>query len=252
MALRGNSGQCSRNRNKVCSMLSGDKKLLPCRVPLSDSVVIVQSPSVSDSLWPHGLQHAGPSCPSPSPRVCPSSFSLHWGFRPAVNSLSDTLFSFSLQSFLASGTFPMNCLFTSDDQNTGASTSASVFSVNIQGWSALRLTGLISLLSKGLSGIFSSTTVWRHQFFGAPPSLWSSSYNCTWPLGTFVGRVMSLLFNILSRFVIAFLPRSSHLLISCLQSPSALILEHKRKSVTTSTFSPSICHAVHGDQLPWS
>ena len=79
--------------------------------------------------------------------------------------------------------FLMSCLFTSDDQNSGASASASVLPVNIQGWSPLRLTGLISLPSKGLSGVFSSTTVWRHQFFGILPSLWSSSYNHTWPLG---------------------------------------------------------------------
>ena len=74
-------------------------------------------------------------------------------------------------------------LSTSDDENTGASASASVFPVNIQGWSPLRLTGLISLLSKGLSRFFSSTTVWKHQFFGVLPSLQSSSHNRAWPLG---------------------------------------------------------------------
>ena len=79
--------------------------------------------------------------------------------------------------------FPTSCLFASDDQNTGASASASVLPVNIQGWSPLRLIGLIFLLSKGLSGVFSSTTVWSHQFFGILPSLWSSSHNCMWPLG---------------------------------------------------------------------
>ena len=78
--------------------------------------------------------------------------------------------------------FEISCLFVSDDQNTGASASASVLPVNIQGWSPLRLTGLISLLPKGLSGVFSSTTVWRHQFFGPLPSLQSNSHNCTWPL----------------------------------------------------------------------
>ena len=87
------------------------------------------------------------------------------------------------QSFLASGTFPMSQLFTSDDQNTGVSASASVLPMSIQGWFPLRLTGLISLLSKGLSGAFSSITVWRHQFVGAQPSLRSSSHNCMWPLG---------------------------------------------------------------------
>ena len=138
-------------------------------------------PAVSNSLWPHGLQHARPLCPSSSPRVCPSSCSLHPWYLPAVSS-SDALF-FCPQSFPASETFPLSHLFASDDQNTEASASASVLPVNIQGWSPLRLTGLISLLFKGLSGFFSGTTVWRHQFFGILPSLWSSSHNRTWPMG---------------------------------------------------------------------
>ena len=128
----------------------------------------VVCPVLSDSLWPHGLQLARPPCPSPSPGVCPSSCSLHHWCHPAISS-SDALFSFCPQSFPASGIFPMSWLFAPDDQNTGA--SASVLPVNIQGWSPLRLTGLISLLSKGLSGVFSSTTVRRHQFFGVLPSL---------------------------------------------------------------------------------
>ena len=94
----------------------------------------------------------------------------------------DTLFSFCPQSFPASGTFLLSWLFKSDDQNPGASASTSVLPVSIQGWFPLRLTDLI-MLSKGLSGIFSSTTVRRHQFFGVLTSLWSSSHNCTWPLG---------------------------------------------------------------------
>ena len=113
--------------------------------------------------------------------VCPSSCSLQRWCRPAILS-SDTLFSCS-RSFPASRTFPMSHLFASGDQNTGASASASVLPVNIQSLSPLRLTCLISLLSKGLPGVFSSTTVWRHQFFGALPSLRSSSHNHTWPLG---------------------------------------------------------------------
>ena len=92
------------------------------------------------------------------------------------------LFSFCPWSFPASGTFPTSCLFTSDDQNTGPSSSASVLPVNIQGWSPLRLTGWISLLSKGLSGVF-NTIVWRHQFFSGLLSLQSSSHNHTLPLG---------------------------------------------------------------------
>ena len=136
--------------------------------------------AMSDSLQLHGLQHASPPYPSPSPGVCPNSCSLYQWCHPAISS-SDALF-FCPQSFPESGTFPMSCLFTSDDQNTRP--SASVLPVNIQGWSPLRLTGLISLLFKGPSGVFSSTIVLRHQFFGVLPSLWSSSHNHTWPLGS--------------------------------------------------------------------
>ena len=147
-------------------------------------------------------------------------------------------------------------LFASDDQSTGASASSSVLPTNIQGWFPLRLTGLISSLSKGLSRSLlqhhslKASVLWRSAFF-----IVRLSSLCMWPLGrpqgltiwVFVGRVMSLLFNILFRFVIAFLPRSNHLLISCLQSAATVILESKkRKSVTTSTFSPTICHEVVG------
>ena len=120
----------------------------------------------------------------------------------------------------------------------------------------LGLTCLISLQSKGLSRVFSSITVGKHQFFSALPSLLSSSHICLYmttgktialTIWTFVGKVMSLLFNTLSRFVIAFLPRSMHLLISWLQPPSAVILEPKKiRSVTASIFSPSNCHEVMG------
>ena len=118
--------------------------------------------------------------------------------------LTPILFSFCPQSFPASGTFPMSQQFASDDQNATVSASASVLPTSTQGWFPLRLTGLISLLSQQRSGVFSSTIVWRHQFFGAPPPLWSSCHNHMWPLGrpkTFVGRIMSLLLNTLSRFV---------------------------------------------------
>ena len=135
-------------------------------------------PVVSDSLWSHGLQHARPLCPSPSSKVCPSSCPLHQWCLAAISS-SDTLFSFCPQSLPASGTFQMSQLFASCDQNTGASTSLLVLPMNIQGWFPLGLTGLISLLSKGLSGVFYSTTVWKHQFPHALPSLWSSSHNYT-------------------------------------------------------------------------
>ena len=126
-------------------------------------------PAMSESLQPHELQPARSPCPSASPRVCPSSCLLHWWCHPGI-SCSDALFSSCPWSFSASGTFPNSRLFSSDDQNAGA---ASVLSVNVQVWFPLRLTGLI-LLSKGLSGVFSSTTGQRHQFFGILPSLQSS------------------------------------------------------------------------------
>ena len=100
---------------------------------------------------------------------------------PSRHLISDALFSFCPQSFPAWGTFPVSQLFVSDNQNTGASASASVLPTSIQDSFPLRLTGLISLLSKGMSGIFSSTTVWRHQFFGILLDLWYSSHNL--PLG---------------------------------------------------------------------
>ena len=144
-------------------------------------MLLFSHPVMSESLWPCGLQSTLP-CPSPSPEVCPSSCPLIQWCHPASSS-SDPLFSFCLQSFLASGTFPMSQLFTLNDQNTGVSALASALPMIIQGWFPLRLTGLTSLLSTVLSGVFSNTIVQRHQFFGTLPSLQSSSYNHTCPLG---------------------------------------------------------------------
>ena len=141
-----------------------------------NQLLLFSCPLMSDSLWPHGLQHARSPCPSPSPGVCPSSLPLHQWCLPAI-------FCFCPQSFPAWGTFPLSELFASDDQNTGVSAIASVLPMTIQGWFLLRLTGLISLLSKGLSEVFSRTTVRRHQLFCILPAFRSSSYNCTWPLG---------------------------------------------------------------------
>ena len=145
------------------------------------------------------------------------------------------------QSFPVSGTFPMSCLFASGDQNTLASASASVVPVNFQGWSPLTLTAVICLLSRGLSLVFSSPTVRRHQFFGILCSLPFSSQN-HWEDHrlnyTDLCRQSNVsAFNTLSRFVIDFLPRSNCPMISWLQSLCAAILEpKKRKTVTTSTF----------------
>ena len=140
-----------------------------------------QSPSHVRFFATHGLQHAILPCPSPSPEVCPSSCPLHWWCHPAISS-SDALFSFCLQSFPASGTFPMSQLFTSDNQNIGVSASASVLPTNTQDWSPLGWTGWISLQSKGLSRVFSNTTVQKQQFFGAQLSSESNSHIHTWPL----------------------------------------------------------------------
>ena len=121
---------------------------------------------MSDFLWPHGLQHTSLPCPSLSPRACSNSCSLSQGCYLTISS-SAVLFSFCPQSFPASGSFPMGWLFASGGQSIGASASASVLPINIQGWFPLRLIGLISLLSEGLSRIFFSTTIWEHQFFDA-------------------------------------------------------------------------------------
>ena len=109
----------------------------------------------SESLWPHGLQHTRLLCPPLSPRVCSNSCLLSWWCHPTISS-SVTPFSWP-QSFPASGSFPMSRLFTSSGQSIGASASASVLPINIQGWFPLGLTGWIFLLSRGLSRVFSST-----------------------------------------------------------------------------------------------
>ena len=160
-------------------------------------------------------------------------------------------FSSCPQSLPASGSFPVSQLFASGSLSIRA--SAPVLPVNIQGWSPLGWTGWISLQSKGLSRVFSNTTVQKHQVFSTQASLWSTCHIHTWLLKknialiiqTFVGKVMPLLLNVLSRLIIAFLPRSKCLLISWLQSLSSVILEPKKvKFVTVSIFSPIY--------LPWS
>ena len=185
-------------------------------------------------------------------------------------------FSSCPQSFPASGSFPVSQFFTSGGQSIEVSGSASVLPMNTQDWSPLGWTGWISLLSKELSRVFSNTTVENINslvlsFLYSPLSRRYMTTGKTTALTrqSFVGKVMSLLFNTLSgmlrfmgsqrvrhdwatdliwsRFVIAFLPRNKHLLISWLQSLSTVILEPKKiKSVTVSIVSPSICHEVMG------
>ena len=136
---------------------------------------------VSDSLWPHGQQHARPPCPSPTPGVYSNSGPLSQWFHPAI-SYSVVPFSSCLQSFPAPGSFQMSQFFTLVSQSTGISASASVLPMNIQDWFPLELTGWISLQSKELSRVFSNTTVQNHQFFSAQLSLWSNSHIHTWLL----------------------------------------------------------------------
>ena len=140
--------------------------------------VVVQLLSLAG---PHELQHSRLPCPSLSPGVCPNSCPLSWWCHPAI-SPSVTPFSSCPQSFPSSRSFSMSWLFASGGQRIGASASASVLPMNIQDWFPVGLTGLISLLSKGLSRVFSSTTVQRHQFFRAQPCLLFSSHLCTWLL----------------------------------------------------------------------
>ena len=160
---------------------------------------------VFDSLQHHGLQHARIPYPSPIPGGYSNSCSSHWWCHPAIPSWVIP-FSSRLQSFPASGSFPMSQFFASGGQSIGASASASVLPMNIQDWFPLRWTGWTSLSPR----VFSNTTVQNHQFFSALPSYgptltsiydyWKTIALTTW---TFVGKVMSLLFNMLSRLVIA-------------------------------------------------
>ena len=128
---------------------------------------------MSNALQPHGLQQARFPCPSLSPGVSSNSCPLS----PTISS-SATPFSFGLQSFPESRYFPVSQLFTSGGQSIGVSASASVLPMNIQGLFPLGLTGLISLQSKGLSRVFSNTTVQKHQFFRIQPSFWSNFHIC--------------------------------------------------------------------------
>ena len=125
---------------------------------------------MSDSLQSCGLQHTRLPCPSPTPGAYSNSWPLHWWYHPTI-SPSVVCFSSHLQSFPASGSFPMSQFFASGDQSIGVSASASVLPMNIQDWFPLGLTGWISLQSKGLSRVFSNTTVPKHQFFCAQLSL---------------------------------------------------------------------------------
>ena len=134
---------------------------------------------VSDSVQSHGLQHARLPCLSLSPGACSNSCPLRQWCHPTISSFVAP-FSSCLQSFLASEFFPMSWLFAPGDQIIGD--LASILPMNMQDWFPLGLTGLISLKSKGLSRVFSSTTIWKHQFLGPQPFLLSISQIHTWLL----------------------------------------------------------------------
>ena len=136
--------------------------------------------TMSDSLPPDGLQHTRLPCPSLSLGACSNSCPLSRWCHPSISSVIS--FSSWLQSFPESGSFLMTWLFTSGGQSIGASASASVLPMDIQGWFPLKLTGGISLQSKGLSSIFSNTTVQKNQFLSTQLSVWSSSHIHTWLL----------------------------------------------------------------------
>ena len=226
---------------------------LSCYAPFYITSVQFSRSVVSDSLRLHELQHARPPCPSPTPGVYPNSCTLSRWCHPTISSFVIP-FSSCPQSFPASGSFQMSQLFASGGQSIRVSASTSVLPINTQDWSPLRWTGWISLQSKGLSRVFSNTTVQKHQFFSTQLSVYSSSHPYMTTGKTialtrwiFVDKVTSLLFNMLSRLVVTFLPRSKRLLISRLQSPSAVTLEPKQiKSATISTISLSISHEVMG------
>ena len=165
------------------------------------------------------------------------------------------------QSLPASGSFPMSQLFVSGGQSTGLSASTSVLPMNTQDWSPLGWTDWISLQSKGLSRVFSNTTVQKHQFFGAQLSLWKERFlggnrlshshmttqkTITLAWWNFVGKVMSLFFNMLSRLVIAFLPRSKCLNFMAVVTICSDFEDKKIKSLTVFIISPSICHEMMG------
>ena len=136
---------------------------------------------VSDSLQPHGLQHARPPSPSPTPRVYSNSCPLSWWCHPGISS-SVIPFSSRLQSFPASGSFQMSKFLAPGGRSIGVSVSASILPMSIQDWFPLGWTSWMSLQSKGLSRVFSSTTVQKHQLFYAQLSLLFNSHIHTWLL----------------------------------------------------------------------
>ena len=187
---------------------------------LSISSVQFNHSVVSDSLWAHGLQHTRPPCPSTTPGVYLNSCPLSQWCHPTI-SFFVIPFSSHLESFPASGSFPMSHFFASDGENIGVSASASVLLMNIQEWFPLEWTGWISLLLETLKSLLqhhssNASTIQHSAFFIVQLShpYMTTGKTIALTRWTFVGKVISLPFNMLARLVIAFLPRSKRLLIS--------------------------------------
>ena len=165
-------GGCMRGERERTLILPFIRTLIPICCSVAKSCLILQ---------PHSLQHARLPCPSLSPGVCLNPCPLSQWCHPTTLSLL-AVFSSCPQSFPPSGSFKMNHLFASGGQSIGVSASTSVLPVNTQDPYPLGWTGWISLQSKGLTRVFSSTTIWKHPFFGTQCSLWSNSLICTWLL----------------------------------------------------------------------
>ena len=162
------SPQHSQNRNKF--KVNSGSYVSNCWINEMIKVVHFSQSVMSNSLWPHGLEHARPPCPSPTPGACSNSCPLSQWCHPTISS-SIVPFSSRLQSFPASGSFVTSQFFVSGDQSIGVSASTSVLPMNIQDWFPLGWTGWVPLQSKGLSRVFSNTTIQKHQFFSAQLSL---------------------------------------------------------------------------------
>ena len=147
-------------RFHLLSCLEAKRQLAALQFVCFATILLFCCSVMSDCLWPHGPQQARLSCPSPTPRACSNSCPSSRWCHPAISS-SVIPFSSRLQSLPASGSFPISCLFISSGQSIGLSSSASVLPVNIQGWFPLGWSGLMSLQSKGLPRVFSSTAIWK-------------------------------------------------------------------------------------------
>ena len=202
--------------------------------------------------------HTRLPCPPLSPGVCSNSCPLSWWCHPTISS-SVTLFFSCPKSSPASGSFLMSQLFASGSQSIGASALASVFPMDIQGWLPWGLVGFISLLSKGLSRVFSSTTVWKHQFFSTQPSgptlisihdYWK---NHNFNYMDFCPQSDVTDFNMLSRSVIAFLPRSK-LSVNFVTAVTVYkdFVAQEKKNLSLFPLFFHLSAMKRWDQIPWS